>query len=682
MLARAAEPPSSNQEIRVLVSDYDIGNFVSNLGCHVEANVIISSMPSNQLFQTDILNCIREVLTSERSIVSNAFHQKLFGILELSRSGQFEQELPLSVDLKYSETRNLQIRSSNDQVSCIVTDIGRRRYRTLSCLPTEVTTLKSDDNFKSNPRPVSNSWDYASRSTDITPSNASSPGDWIHESSQAIMRPASVKSVTDTSTIFKTEFDTLSDMTEVSEMEATGISTVLVGNFPDETTEAELKYRFRNVNILRCKIVNNKKADRKPFAFLDVKECDRDAVLKMNGERFHGLKLKVEYDPSRLEKLGRKRSDSVKLEMSSIVVADTPVPSIPHTLKKSNSLNALEFYTSSNPQANSAMAFRPNSQVPKTGTMIRTRSQLLNSTQLAQNYESWMEPNNPESSSSPSLTQSYLPPMTLHQSPVTAKSSLALKSSWDSPPRKKDTFTTGASWEKVESNNSNQSCSKNNLPPSWSINVRADSTGVDLNQWDQPQRHVAYRTNSNSSSVDQSEYSTYSSPDNFHLPAHSGSGPVDVGRTHWGGAPSQLMKLPGDQWGESITPMDRRDFNSLTSIDHRRLSQTRETSMKTNAMASVMSFNQQLMSGVGLATGAGLTEGHRRPSLVNLSAFSHGPSVEYDAISSWYPPNIETAVENGGMAGFVKRGNSGISGVSGWQPHQPSTKSLYEKNIW
>ncbi|KAJ3403978.1 hypothetical protein HDU80_003444 [Chytriomyces hyalinus] len=249
------------------------------------------------------------------------------------------------------------------------------------------------------------------------------------------------------------QFDTLSDVTETSEMEGIAVCTVLVGNFPDETTETELKARFRGVNVLKCKIVNNKKADRRPFAFMEVKECDRDVILKMNGERFHGLKLKVEYDPSRLEKLGQKRNESGQSESSSHLSV-TPI----HSLKKSSSLGSLEFC---NLAINAAQV---STKVGQNG-LTRARSQLMTSSQLAQQYDAWN--NGSSAPDSLNVGQSLdtckawgakpasimIPTWTnekqkWHASPVEEDPSSIKSSSWDSPPRKLSPFSTGAYWEK------------------------------------------------------------------------------------------------------------------------------------------------------------------------------------------------------------------------------------------
>ncbi|KAJ3230535.1 hypothetical protein HDU81_004445 [Chytriomyces hyalinus] len=295
-----------------------------------------------------------------------------------------------------------------------------------------------------------NSADANDRLSTPTMHSRGNSASWCHDG-DVLAQQHSLASIYDLESSL--HFDTLSDVTETSEMEGVAVCTVLVGNFPDETTETELRTRFRGVNVLKCKIVNNKKADRRPFAFMEVKECDRDLILKMNGERFHGLKLKVEYDPSRLEKLGQKRNESGQSESSSHL-SDTPI----HSLKKSSSLGSLEFC---NLAINAAQV---STRVGQNG-LTRARSQLMTSSQLAQQYDAWN--NGSSASDSLNVGQSLdtcrawgakpasikIPTWTnekqkWHASPVDEDPSSIKSSSWDSPPRKLSPFSTGAYWEK------------------------------------------------------------------------------------------------------------------------------------------------------------------------------------------------------------------------------------------
>ncbi|KAJ3092844.1 hypothetical protein HK102_001669 [Quaeritorhiza haematococci] len=83
--------------------------------------------------------------------------------------------------------------------------------------------------------------------------------------------------------------------------------TVWVGNLPEDVTEADLHEFFRNVPILSIRLPNAL-PDKRPCAYVDVADADAlERVLKLGGERLHGTRLKIEYDPSRMKKLRRSR---------------------------------------------------------------------------------------------------------------------------------------------------------------------------------------------------------------------------------------------------------------------------------------------------------------------------------------------------------------------------------------
>ncbi|KAI9353707.1 hypothetical protein BDR26DRAFT_12271 [Obelidium mucronatum] len=369
MFTFSSIPTSMSREIKILVTDGRASQMVSRLGTCLDVDVLLSmNVPATDL---ELIN--QTHLQIKRKYSSNRI---LFNRL-LEPFESLLQSDYLTVEIKDMDIRVVKIESTLDRMVHSIINLGQKKLRTRQQVCTETVPLKGEEHGTRTLRTFRNPWD-----SDASTPNSSSPGDSFGRASAPIQGGTPAFDAAD-STFWRGELDISSDMTDASEIETIGTCTVLVGNFPDETTEEELMSRFRHINILRCKIVNNKKADRRPFAFVDVKEMDRDLVLRMNGERFHGAKLKVEYDPSRLEKLGRKRADSVKLEMSHAVIE----PSLPYSLKKSSSMNALEIYTAPvNPAPHSSTQFLPR---PYTQSGV-PGSQLFDSSNPLKKSDSWI----------------------------------------------------------------------------------------------------------------------------------------------------------------------------------------------------------------------------------------------------------------------------------------------------
>lgn len=95
-------------------------------------------------------------------------------------------------------------------------------------------------------------------------------------------------------------WDTCSNPSESSD---TDPIHVWVGNLPESVTEADLAAFFTSVpSIVRIKLTTNR-PDKRPCAFLSVGDTDSlEAALRLCGERLHGNRIKVEYDPSRAKK--------------------------------------------------------------------------------------------------------------------------------------------------------------------------------------------------------------------------------------------------------------------------------------------------------------------------------------------------------------------------------------------
>ncbi|KAJ1567066.1 hypothetical protein HK405_007306, partial [Cladochytrium tenue] len=88
-----------------------------------------------------------------------------------------------------------------------------------------------------------------------------------------------------------------------------GVSTIWVGNFKDETTIEDLKGFFRGIPYLCIRLSKNC-PDRRPCAYVDIFEGDMDRALRLSGERLDGVRLRIEYDPNRINKLRRAIRES------------------------------------------------------------------------------------------------------------------------------------------------------------------------------------------------------------------------------------------------------------------------------------------------------------------------------------------------------------------------------------
>ncbi|KAJ3032041.1 UNVERIFIED_CONTAM: hypothetical protein HDU68_008074 [Siphonaria sp. JEL0065] len=698
VVTRSSKLARTTNEVCILVADACTTPFVSQLDSVLDVDIILSMSPTSSELDPSLLQDLHKqvVLTLESRTSS------------LLKSSIESVSPTLVVEMMNMDSRYVKIECTSDRVTHSVTNLGRKTPTVIETIP-----LKRGET-----RPFNNPWENGSHSTDVTSSTVSSPGDWLNETivgAPLFHYNTVVSTWSQTTTIhpqeyadssFRGDADTMSDMTEVSELDTIGICTVLVGNFPDETTEAELKAKFRSVNILRCKIVNNKRADRRPFAFLDVKEADRDLVLRMNGERFHGAKLKVEYDPSRLEKLGRKRVDSVKLEMSSIMAATD----VPHTLKKSNSLSSLDAYTSVNGfSQQKANQFGTRTSTMQATGLARTRSQLM-MPQLAQTCDSW-NPAPVEGSSSSNQDSSFWewqqqqPQMlsnsgtsSLNDSPSVAPKTLALKSTWDSPPRKKDPFTTGANWDRPTEAKWGGSASKDIVPASWNNQPSSTAPAEVATGWGNQCCETRYRSSSELSSgtANHSNFSSPESTDAGYLSKWAGVGIgkfsniiSTVGGVGGGGGSgfqwnqnNQSRVNGGDgRWGETVKG-ERAPYSSMGGENSMH---SQDLIAKTNAMASVMSFNQQIMNGaVGAPTGGSVNVGG-----INKSSVTNLASMNYDGGAWSSSTSRKSSIGgDGGIVGTYKNrgGNQNMTVAattqSVWQQQQPAGKPLYASNIW
>ncbi|KAJ3122990.1 hypothetical protein HK098_002286 [Nowakowskiella sp. JEL0407] len=82
--------------------------------------------------------------------------------------------------------------------------------------------------------------------------------------------------------------------------------TIWVGNLPEDVTEDDLRVFFRGITIIRIKM-SAKRADKRPCAYIDLPDAEcLEKALRLSGERLHGSRLKVEYDPSRLKSQVKK----------------------------------------------------------------------------------------------------------------------------------------------------------------------------------------------------------------------------------------------------------------------------------------------------------------------------------------------------------------------------------------
>ncbi|KAJ3098686.1 hypothetical protein HDU97_003803 [Phlyctochytrium planicorne] len=249
-----------------------------------------------------------------------------------------------------------------------------------------------------------------------------------------------------------------------------GVATLWVGNIPEEATEHDLKVYFRSVPIIRIRL-SKKRPDKRPCAYVDVREEDMDRALRLSGERLLGARLKVEYDPNRLHKLRKKREskaespeslgDFERMRLQTVVENE---PWAPGQLRKWSSTSALDVasagYGSVTQKKNMASS-RVQGKLADTGpnpasvTMVAAQ---VNKTQGS-------GPGNRGLTSSKSMNNLVGEPSTLNTAlPAGWTTQGGSNASWDSPPRKPASFSSGADWDKPNDGGSRAAGTPNTAP--------------------------------------------------------------------------------------------------------------------------------------------------------------------------------------------------------------------------
>ncbi|KAI9209017.1 uncharacterized protein BJ171DRAFT_173914 [Polychytrium aggregatum] len=218
------------------------------------------------------------------------------------------------------------------------------------------------------------------------------------------------------------------------------VKTLWVGNLHESVTEQDLIDFFKNSPILRIRLSNN--PDTRPCAYVDVPDQSAlEKVLRLSGERLHGTRLKIEYDPCRIKKIKSKQT-------LKIIISRPDVNSkleVPSTWK-----------TDASAQAQSHSAQVPtvsNSSGPSQPQVVRAGSQ---------GSDTSSQPAVPVSGPNPACTAAWSGSKVTDSTPQIERSEPtqipAPKSpsqwaisapTWNSPPRK-DTasFCSGANWDR------------------------------------------------------------------------------------------------------------------------------------------------------------------------------------------------------------------------------------------
>ncbi|KAJ3381751.1 hypothetical protein HDU92_005144, partial [Lobulomyces angularis] len=192
--------------------------------------------------------------------------------------------------------------------------------------------------------------------------------------------------------------------------------TIWVGNLPEVVNETDIRNFFRNIPILRIKMTTNR-PDKRPCAFVDVADTDAlEAALRLGGERLHGVRLKVEYDPSRLKKeFGFKGRANSYPSLSAVAQGKLPAEQ-DHQTQQQQQLQQLPRLTKS-----------------KSSDWIGLQSQKNHTTETLQQQainNNWSNFSNNEFNNNMNLD------------------ALGKSSSWDSPPRKEvQSFSSGKNWD-------------------------------------------------------------------------------------------------------------------------------------------------------------------------------------------------------------------------------------------
>ncbi|KAI8853664.1 hypothetical protein BC829DRAFT_274986 [Chytridium lagenaria] len=238
-----------------------------------------------------------------------------------------------------------------------------------------------------------------------------------------------------------------------------GISTLWVGNIPEEATEHDLRVYFRSVPIVKIRL-SKKRPDKRPCAYVDVREEDMDRALRLSGERLLGARLKVEYDPSRLQKLRKRRQNLAEgkpespeslndIERMRITPGNSEnEPWVPGQLRKWSSTSALDV-AAALPKKTATTLQRSVGKPSLEGTL--TPNPISISTSSAGTKSQWSNAANPGGrlTSSRSMNSLAGEPSTLNTAlPAGWSTHANPNSSWDSPPRKPMSFTSGAEWDR------------------------------------------------------------------------------------------------------------------------------------------------------------------------------------------------------------------------------------------
>ncbi|KAJ3214408.1 hypothetical protein HDU67_001695 [Dinochytrium kinnereticum] len=263
-----------------------------------------------------------------------------------------------------------------------------------------------------------------------------------------------------------------------------GVSTLWVGNIPEEASEHDLKVYFRSVPVIRIRL-SKKRPDKRPCAYVDVREEDMDRALRLSGERLLGARLKVEYDPNRLQKLRKKRhifndikpeSPESIAEIERLRLTQSGTDSerweqwVPGQLRKWSSTPALDIASNVGTAPKKPTALqrtnlgKPSHEIPlnssslTAGATSNVSKPQWNGTAIAGRL-----------TSSRSMSSLLGEPSTLNTAlPAGWSTHNNPNASWDSPPRKPTSFTSGAEWDRPSESGK---VSTWEVRPSSSINV-------------------------------------------------------------------------------------------------------------------------------------------------------------------------------------------------------------------
>lgn len=250
------------------------------------------------------------------------------------------------------------------------------------------------------------------------------------------------------------------DHTQESTSMTGEVLTLWVGNLSEHVTEQDLKEFFKNSPILRIKLcVNN--PETRPCAFVDVADSVAlDRVLRLSGERLHGVRLKIEYDPSRL----RKAKSKMALRINTVAArpesnnyeTDIGIPKtagLVENAHKSNSWPNTKLKTNFGNEKNPELLnFAPaHSAPPKAAPWTDKR---FDAYPLTNNLNSRIFDQGVSDTAATPVITSNEECLTSTSSASPVSEADTTPTTWNSPPIKYNTrFSSGANWDKLPSNN-------------------------------------------------------------------------------------------------------------------------------------------------------------------------------------------------------------------------------------